>query len=331
MLSLRGEEANALHKLADSIREKHMGKDVHLRGIIEFTNYCKQNCHYCGLRKSNTRIERYRLSIGQILATVDEAVKHNYKTVVLQGGEDNFYDDSDIAFVVREIRQKYNIAVTLSFGERSLESYKLWKAAGADRYLMKHETADPELYKQLRPGKILEERLRHQHGLKELGFQLGSGCMVGLPGQTMEMLAEDLLLLQKMDVDMAGIGPFIPHPETPLAGNQGGTIETTLNAVATARILMPDVHLPATTALGSISASGREQALQSGANVVMPNVTPKHLRALYQIYPNKICLNDEAGKCSQCIRGKIYALGRTVSNGPGHSYKKINYYENTGN
>lgn len=320
LLSADGEEASLLFKHADAVREKYLGKEVHLRGIIEFTNYCKQNCHYCGLRRGNEQLSRYRLTHREILTTAEQAVALGYKTLVLQGGEDSYFSARDIYELVKEIK-KMDVAVTLSLGEHDFDTYKLWREAGSDRYLIKHETADPHLYEHLRPGKRLKQRLQCQSWLKELGYQLGSGCMVGLPGQTLDTLAEDLLLLKKMDVDMAGIGPFIPHPQTPLASAQQGTLEMTLKMVALARIIMPLVHLPATTALGTIHPEGREKALQAGANVVMPNVSPSEYRALYQIYPNKICIRDEPVHCRSCITGKIKALGRVVSTTQGHSPK----------
>lgn len=320
LLSAPPEESTKLFQLADEIRISHMGNEVHLRGIIEFSNYCKQNCHYCGLRYENRALQRYRLTFNEILETSADAVKLGYKTLVLQAGEDNHFSKETIADLIKEIK-KLDVAITISFGEHDYETYKLWRKAGADRYLLKHETADPELYAQIRPGKTLAERLECQKWIKELGYQLGSGCMVGLPGQTIDTLAEDLLLLQKMDVDMAGIGPFIPHQDTPLKDGKTGTVEMTLKMVAVARIMMPLVHLPSTTSLGTIHPQGRELALKSGANVVMPNVSPTEFRALYQIYPNKICLNDEPGHCRGCITGKILALGRTVSDDHGHSPK----------
>ncbi|MDK2822651.1 MAG: biotin synthase [Clostridia bacterium] len=320
LLAAGEKESQALFQYADKVRAKYMGKEVHLRGIIEFSNYCKQNCHYCGLRYDNKKLKRYKLSYEEIYAAAKSAVQLGYRTLVLQGGEDNHYSPGDFAELIKDIK-KLDVAITISFGEHDYATYKLWREAGADRYLIKHETADPVLYTQIRPGKTLEERLQCQSWLKELGYQLGSGCMVGLPGQTLDTLADDLLLLKKMDVDMAGIGPFIPHPDTPLAWGEQGTLEMTLKMVAVARIIMPLIHLPSTTALGTIHPRGREMALAAGANVVMPNVSPTEFRELYQIYPNKICLNDTPGHCRNCISGKIAALGRTVSNDYGHSPK----------
>ena len=327
LLSAEGDEAPLLFKHADAVRERYLGREVHLRGIIELTNYCKQNCHYCGLRRGNEQLSRYRLTYKEIMTAAEQAVALGYKTLVLQGGEDSYYSPQGIYELVKEIK-KMDVAVTLSLGEYDFDTYQLWRQAGADRYLIKHETADALLYARLRPGRSLNERLQCQRWLKELGYELGSGCMVGLPGQTLDTLAEDLLLLKKMDVDMAGIGPFIPHPQTPLASAQQGTLEMTLKMVALARITMPLVHLPATTALGTIHPEGREKALQAGANVVMPNVSPSEYRALYQIYPNKICIRDEPAHCRSCITGKIKALGRVVSVSRGYSPKGGTTHEN---
>jgi len=323
LLAADPDESKLLFDLADSIRAQYMGDAVHLRGIIEFSNYCRQNCHYCGLRFANGKLERYRLSYEEIYQTAEKAVSIGYKTLVLQSGEDSRYSPLEIAELIKAVK-KLDVAITLSLGEHDYETYRLWREAGADRYLIKHETADPVLYQKIRPGKTLDERLVCQAWLKELGYQLGSGCMVGIPGQTLDTLAEDLLLLKKMDVEMAGIGPFIPHPDTPLARGKQGSLEMTLKMVAIARIIMPLVHLPATTALGTIHPQGRELALQGGANVVMPNVSPSQYRELYQIYPNKICVKDEPEHCRGCITGKILALGRTVGTDYGHSPKIIN-------
>ncbi|MFZ7103330.1 MAG: [FeFe] hydrogenase H-cluster radical SAM maturase HydE [Peptococcaceae bacterium] len=320
LLTAGENESPVLFKLADEVRARHLGNRVHLRGIIEFSNYCRQNCHYCGLRSANINLPRYRLSRQEIYTTAQAAAGLGYKTLVLQAGEDNHYSPREIAGLIRDIK-KLDVAVTLSCGEHDYKTYRLWREAGADRYLLKHETADPVLYERIRPGKTLAARLQCQTWLKELGYQLGSGCMVGLPGQTLDTLARDLLLLKKMNVDMAGIGPFIPHPETPLAGSKQGTLSMTLKMIAVARLMLPLLHLPATTALGTIHPAGREMALQAGGNVVMPNVSPTEFRELYQIYPNKICSKDRPGDCRNCISGKILALGRTVANDYGHSPK----------
>ena len=305
---------------ADQVRQQYMGDEVHLRGIIEFSNYCERNCRYCGLRQRNLGLGRYRMTADEIYDVAADAYTLGYRTVVLQSGEDSYYDADMVATLVKRLK-KLGLAITLSCGERPFEEYYLWRKVGADRYLIKHETADPTLYKALHPDMTFAERRRCLIQLRELGYQVGSGCMVGLPGQTLEVLAADLLYLQELDVEMAGIGPFIPNPNTSLAAAEPGTVEMTLKMIAIARILMPQVHLPATTALGTIDAQGRQKALRSGANVVMPNVTPNSFRRLYEIYPNKICLDDNPGHCRQCISGIISSLGRTVAQGQGHSPK----------
>lgn len=318
------EESTILYQYANKVREKNLGNEVHLRGIIEFSNYCKQNCIYCGLRKNNKNINRYRLNIDEILKTAQEAIKLGYRTIVLQSGEDGYYSPQLISELVKKIKQ-FNIAITLSLGEYDYATYKLWRKAGADRYLLKHETADPILYRKIRPGKKLSERIQCQKWLKQLGYQLGSGCMVGIPGQTINTLAKDLLLMQSLEVDMAGIGPFIPHPATPFANSNQGTLDLTLKMIAIARILMPFTHLPATTSLGTININGRKLALQVGGNVIMPNVSPMKFRKDYQIYPNKIGINDQHEESYTHVTNLLHGLGRKISTNYGHSpnYKKF--------
>lgn len=322
LLSCEGELARQLFAAADRVRRAYMGDEVHLRGIIEFSNYCERGCAYCGLRKPNESLPRYRMETGEILAIAGAAVGLGYRTVVLQSGEDPFYTQDMLAGLVASLKGELGVAVTLSVGERSFEEYRCWKEAGADRYLLKHETADPGLYAALHPDMRFGNRRRCLHDLRELGYQVGSGCMVGLPGQTVEALAEDVLFLAELDVEMAGIGPFIPHPRTPLGQFPGGTVDMTLKMIAITRLLMPRVFLPATTALGTIDERGREKALQAGGNVVMPNITPNRYRRMYELYPNKICLDDHPAHCRNCIGGIIASLGRTVASGPGHSPKQ---------
>lgn len=322
LLSCDGDGMQALFAAADKVRKAYMGDGVHLRGIIEFSNHCERNCAYCGLREKNGSLARYRMEEEEILAIAAAAVPLGYGTVVLQSGEDTYYDAKKLASVTRRIKDELGLAVTLSAGERPYEDYRLWQEAGADRYLLKHETADPALYASLHPDMEFENRRRCLYQLRELGYQVGSGCMVGLPGQTVDALAEDLLFLQELDVEMAGIGPFIPNPNTPLGKAPGGTVEMTLKMIAAARLLMPQAYLPATTALGSIDKQGRQKALQAGGNVVMPNITPNRYRRMYEIYPNKICLDDNPAHCRNCIGGIIASLGRTVAVGAGHSPKK---------
>ena len=318
LLSLPDEQIPQLMAAADTVRQNTVGNAVHLRGIIEFSSYCKQHCAYCGLRADNREIERYRLSPEIILETAKAAVDTGYHTLVLQCGEDMKIAPETIAELTTEIKQM-GAAVTLSCGERSYEVYQLWRKAGADRYLIKHETADPALYKSIRPGHTLYERLQCQHWLKELGYQLGSGCMIGLPGQTVDILARDLELMKEMEVEMCGMGPFIPHAQTPLHFGNTGSISMTLKMMAAARIYMPWMMLPATTALVSLHPEGRELALRAGANVIMPNVSPETTRSLYQIYPGKLNHRDSMTDYYNKITALVEAEGRTVGTDLGHS------------
>lgn len=314
----QSEPAQAVLKAADRLRALTVGEEVHLRGLIEFSNYCRGNCNYCGLRRDNRQAFRYRLTQEEILAAATLGARLGYRTVVLQSGEDPAFTGEGLAEIIKEIK-KLGLVVTLSVGERPRRDYELWREAGAERYLIRHETADLLLYARLHPGRSLKERLDCVQILKDLDYQVGMGFMVGLPGQTPATLVEDLRLIRRVNAEMVGIGPYIPHPETPLAGCPGGTMEQTVLMVALARLVLPHALIPATTALGSINPKGREAALQAGANVVMPNLTPTQYRTAYEIYPNKICTGEEAGECRRCITGRIVALGRRVSDGPGHN------------
>ncbi|HHY37495.1 MAG TPA: [FeFe] hydrogenase H-cluster radical SAM maturase HydE [Clostridia bacterium] len=311
-----------LFAAADEVRRRYVGDEVHLRGIIEFSNHCVRNCHYCGLRAQNRSLPRYRMTEDQIVAVAEAATHLGYiGTIVLQSGEDPAYDGPTLAGVIRKIKKRTGLAVTVSVGDRPREDYALWREAGADRYLLKHETADAELFRRLRPGTTLDGRLRCLRDLRDLGYQVGSGNMVGLPGQTLSTLVDDLLLLRDLDVEMAGIGPFIPHPETPLASAPAGSVDLTLCVLAVARLVLPWAHLPATTALATADHDGRRRALLSGANVVMPNVGPTEYRHLYQIYPGKAAIDEDAMTYVKHVVEMIDSLGRTVGKGAGHSRK----------
>jgi len=312
---------DALFRAADEVRRRYVGDEVHLRGIIEFSNHCVRNCHYCGLRAGNRSLARYRMTPAEMVAIAERAAGLGLGTVVLQSGEDPYWDAQKLAAVIGEIKRRTGLAVTLSVGDRPREDYARWREAGADRYLLKHETADPDLFRRLRPGTTLGGRLQCLRDLRELGYQVGSGNMVGLPGQTLASLADDIVLLQELDVEMAGIGPFLPHPQTPLWRAQPGSVDLTLRVLAVARLALPWAHLPATTALGTADPEGRQKALRCGANVIMPNVGPTEYRPLYQIYPGKICLTDRAESCLVCLHRMVRDLGRTVGRGPGHSPK----------
>lgn len=321
--ALPGEEEESLFSLADSVRQKNFGDEVHLRGIIEFSNYCRNDCHYCGLRRSNRDIERYRIPLEEIQEAAAHAAELGYGTIVLQSGEDPFYTGKDIADIIKRVKEIGNFAVTVCVGERSQEDYQLMKDAGADRYLLKHETADAELFNSLRPGTTLEERIKKLSWLRELGFQVGAGNMVGLPGQSLETLADDILLLKKLDVEMAGIGPFIPHAQTPLAHCPSGDLGLTLRVLAVARLVLPQTHLPATTAAGTLHPEGRKMALRCGANVIMPNLSPASYRRLYQIYPEKAGSKENADESHEKITSLIKEMGRKVGKGRGDSPKDI--------
>ncbi len=322
LLQARGEEVDALGRAADGVRAAFLGDEVHLRGIIEFSNYCRRNCLYCGLRRDNRKLRRYRLTPGEILAAARRVAGLGLPTVVLQSGEDPHYTAPVLADIIRRLKEEVGVeAVTLSVGERSFEDYRLWREAGADRYLLKHETADAALFARLRPGTTLQERLLRLKWLRDLGYQVGSGNIVGLPGQTLETLAADILLLRELDVEMAGIGPFIPHPETPLGNEPPGGLELTLKVLAVSRLLLPRAHLPATTALGTIHPGGRRLGLCFGANVIMPDTTPPPYRCYYQIYPGKAGLHDEMEATLVALKNMIHSLNRRVGRGPGHAPK----------
>lgn len=312
-----------LFEAADRVRKKYVGDEVHLRGLIEFTNICKRNCLYCGLRAQNGNIKRYRLQPEEIVDLAKKAVGYGYKTLVLQGGEDDYYNVERMTYIIKEIK-KLNVAMTLSLGEKTTEEYKAYKEAGADRYLLRIETTDKKLYEDMDPGMSHEERMRCLEDLKTLDFEVGTGCLVGLPNQTMESLAEDILFFKSINADMIGIGPFIPNEDTPLKDEKGGEFTVSLKVMAITRLLLPDINIPATTAMESLNKQGRIIALQSGANVVMPNVTEGEYRKLYALYPGKICVNDTPGHCRNCITGKINAIGRRVSDQYGYRNKNKN-------
>ncbi|MCD5406963.1 MAG: [FeFe] hydrogenase H-cluster radical SAM maturase HydE [Desulfotomaculum sp.] len=317
-----GSESQALFALADQVRQQYHGPAVHLRGIIEFSNYCKNDCCYCGLRCSNQNIERYRLLASEVVAAAHQVIMMGFNTIVLQSGEDPWYDAATICEILLQIKRDSNVAITLSIGERTKEEYRLMYQAGADRFLLKHETADQQLFNKLRPGTSFEKRLICLQSLRAVGFQVGSGNMVGLPGQTVATLAADILLLKQLDVEMAGIGPFIPHPQTPLAQVPPGDLQLTLKTLAVARLALPLAHLPATTAAATLHPQGRQMALACGANVIMPNVTPLKFRKLYQIYPGKAGSTENPLESLNKTRDLIRVTGREIATGRGDSLKK---------
>lgn len=311
---------NRLYRYALSTRVGMYGNRVFMRGLIEFSNWCRKDCLYCGLRVSNRQADRYRMSPGEVLDCCEQGYRLGYRTFVLQSGEDPWYTADRITDLIRQIKARFpGAALTLSIGERPREEYEQFFRAGADRFLLRHETASPRLYGQLHPNAAFVERLRCLNDLKEIGYQVGAGFMVGLPGQTKEDLAEDLLFLKSLDPDMVGIGPFIPHSRTPLAGEAGGTVEATLMMVALTRLFLPGANIPATTALGTLRHDGRELALKAGANVVMPNLTPTRVRPKYALYENKICNDDDAAACRGCLEMRIRTAGFEVDMGRGDS------------
>ena len=318
IVRLLADEQNepALLKRADRIRKKYVGDAIHLRGLIEFSNICRNNCLYCGIRRGNGKVARYRMKEDELIETARRAAALGFKTVVMQSGEDMYYTQEKMCRIIEAIK-KFDVAVTLSVGERSYGDYKAFREAGADRYLMRIETTDKDLYHLLDPGMSWQHRYECLLMIKELGYELGSGIMVGLPGQSLESIAADLMFLRRLGVDMAGIGPFIPHPETPLAGEPGGSLHLALRTMAIMRLLLPDINIPATTAMESLHPDGRMMALQGGANVVMPNVTEGEYRKLYELYPGKICVNDTPVHCRSCISRKILSIGRTIGTGYG--------------
>jgi biotin synthase len=300
-----------LFTLADSVRREYYGTEVYLRGLIEFTNICKNDCGYCGIRRSNDQVKRYRLTKDEILACCAEGYDLGFRTYVLQGGEDMFFSDDAICEIVSSIRSAYpDCAITLSIGEKSKESYQRYFNAGARRYLLRHETADEVHYARLHPATMrLANRKKCLFDLKDIGYQVGAGMMVGSPFQTTENLIADLRFLQELRPDMIGIGPFIPHAQTPFAAYPAGSLALTLRLLAILRLMFPSALIPATTALGTIAPNGRELGLKAGANVVMPNLSPVGVRKMYQLYDNKICTGDESAQCRACLERRINSCG----------------------
>lgn len=317
IIELLQSDGRRVFETADKVRKRFVGDAVHLRGLIEFSNICKRNCAYCGLRASNRNIERYRLSEDEIVRFAKNGAELGYKTIVLQSGEDDYYTKDRMCRIIERIKS-FDVALTLSIGERTYDEYKAFKTAGADRYLMRIETTDKTLYKKLHPKMDYEKRVECLYNLRGLSYEVGTGCLVGLPGQTIESLADDILFFKELNADMIGVGPFIPHPDTPLRGNLNPkNFDMALKVMAITRVILRDINIPATTAMETINPNGRIIALQSGANVVMPNITEVSYRSKYTIYPNKICINDEPSKCRGCISRKIRSIGRTVAEGKG--------------
>lgn len=313
------EDREYLFEAARNTSEEVFHKEVYLRGLIEFTNYCKNNCYYCGIRAGNKNADRYRLSEEEILSCCEIGEKIGFKTFVLQGGEDPYYTDDKIVDLVCRIKAEHpSCAVTLSIGEKSYESYKRFYDAGADRYLLRHETANEEHYAMLHPESMSgAERKKCLFNLKEIGFQVGCGIMVGTPHQTIDHIYEDILFMQELQPHMIGIGPFIPHKDTPFKDEAEGSVEITLRLLAILRLLFPKVLLPATTALGTADSLGREKGILAGANVMMPNLSPSNVRNKYLLYDGKICTGEEAAECNACLRRRVDRIGFHVTDSRG--------------
>lgn len=330
---IRGRNAEAaaeLAKLAVQTRREYYGDGVFTRGLIEISSFCRNDCLYCGIRRSNPHAQRYRLTEADILNCAAEGHRLGFRTFVLQGGEDPYFTDAVLCRIVSALKARHpDCAVTLSMGERSRESYQRLFDAGADRYLLRHETADPGHYAQLHPPEMsYENRMRCLRDLREIGFQVGCGFMVGSPYQTPEALAKDLKFIEAFKPDMCGIGPFIPHHDTPFADRPAGTLEATLYLLSVIRLIHPPVLLPATTALGTIHPRGREMGIQTGANVVMPNLSPTDVRGKYALYDNKICTGEESAQCRQCLDQRMRAIGCRLVVDRGDIRKQTGGYSN---
>ncbi len=304
----------ALAAAADSVRRSIYGDQIYVRGLIEFTNYCKNDCYYCGIRRDNRMAERYRLTKEEILSCCKKGYALGYRTFVLQGGEDPFYTDEKICDIVSAIRTGYpDCAITLSIGEKPRESYQAYFDAGANRYLLRHETAEEEHYNKLHPKELsLANRKRCLFDLKEIGYQVGTGIMVGSPYQTTKNIVADLRFMQELKPDMIGIGPFITHRETPFAAFPKGSLKLTVRLISVLRLMFPYALIPATTALGTIHPLGREMGLEAGANVVMPNLSPVQVRKKYELYENKICTGEEAAECKSCLEQRVAGIGYRI-------------------
>lgn len=318
------ESDERLFAFSDKKRREIYGDEVYLRGLIEFTNICKNDCLYCGIRRSNKNITRYRMSSQQILKCCELGHALGYRTFVLQGGEDSFYTDDIICEIVSAVKSSYpDCAITLSIGEKSRESYQRYYNAGAERYLLRHETASPGHYARLHPSEMsLENRKRCLFDLKEIGFQVGAGFMVGSPYQSTENIIDDLRFLQQLRPEMIGIGPFISHKDTPFSGFENGTLELTLRLLAILRLCFPFALIPSTTALGTVDPKGREKGLRAGANVIMPNLSPTEVRDKYMLYDNKICTGDNAEECRGCLERRVKAAGYSIVTSKGDARKE---------
>ncbi len=301
-----------------------MGEEVHIRVIIEFSNYCRNNCLYCGIRRDNKKIKRYRMQPKEIIEQAVFAVKKlKYRTLVLQSGEDLWYTTDKLVKIIKEIKKRCKTVVVISIGERNYETYKAMKGAGAERSLFRFETTNPVLYKKM-TGRCLVQRIQHIKWMKELGYQVGTGPLIGLPGAAIKDYVNDIFFLKKYNIDMAAMGPYICHPDTPLGSSSNGDVEFSLKMIALARIICKNIHIPATTALQTLAPlDGRQRALRAGANILMPNVTPLKYRQYYLLYPNKVCIFEEPEDCRNCVVKIIHSIGRRVGKGYGHSLRVL--------
>ncbi|PRR78900.1 Biotin synthase [Clostridium liquoris] len=322
LLKLNENEVSYLFNEAKEITEEYCGNKVQIRAIIEFSSFCRCACAYCGLNSYNCNIKRYRMPLEEIINTAREAYIAGYKTIVLQSGEDLWYTKEKICYLIKQIKSIGDIAITLSIGERDFEEYKAFKEAGADRFLIKHETADEDLYNRLHPHSSFKNRIKCLKNLKELGYQVGSGFMIGLPGQSYETIAKDIMLLKELQVDMAGIGPFIPHPETKLKKYKKGDTFLTLKVLALSRLILKNTHLPATTSLGVINSTHKGIAFSCGANVIMQKVEPYKYRRLYEIYPNKAKEEKTIKQERKELEDYILNIDKKISLNRGDSFKK---------
>lgn len=320
LLAVQGDAKAALYEEADRVRSNCVGDEIYLRGIVEFSNICRKNCDYCGIRGQNESVKRYRMDGDEIVELAIDAKKHGYTTVVLQSGEDLWYTAERICGIVRAVKRDAGIAVTLSIGDRPMPELVKFREAGCDRWLMRFETCDTDLFKRLHPDDDLGHRVRTLLNIRRAGIQLGSGFLIGLPGQGLHEIAREIAYATRLRLDMIGCGPFIPSPGTPMA-------DTTMledkdvyyKTISVLRLLNPYAHLPATTAFDAVFPDGRDNLLRRGCNVFMPNVTPQKYRSSYQLYPGKPCIDEDGDQCSMCVKGRIMRLGRHIGSGPGHT------------
>lgn len=316
------ENRKEIYSLADTVRKKYAGDKIYIRGIIEFSNYCKRNCDYCGIRNKNFEVERYRLTDEEILEVCGLAEKNMIHTVVLQSGEDSFYTKEKFGTLLKKIKENNNIAVTVSAGERDFDTYKFWYDCGMDRYLIRFETANEKNFKEIHPDDDYKNRIECILNLKKIGVQTGSGFMIGLPGETDSDIADNILFCRGLDLDMIGVGPFIPHLSTPLGKFKlAYDIDFYTLIISLLRLANPDCHIPATTAFDAIAKDGRQLCLQRGANIFMPNITPKKYRKNYLLYPDKPCVDEGADDCLNCVKYRILSIGREIGIGKGDSLK----------